>query len=106
MNAQPTAPPLNTLLIALPTCAQVIVRKGREGFTPGQSFYASLFAVLKRLPHLRVLEVRMRQPTRADGAVALPGLDHLKDLVAPGLTDLRVEVRAVYLQVHPHPRCG
>ncbi len=55
--------------------------------------YAQIFDILNKLPHLQVLTVKRTSsaPWAAD-AVALPGLQRLKALVAPFLTDLDVDV--------------
>jgi len=80
--------------------AQVTIQEDTSGYTPGEAIYASLFAVLSRLPHLRLLELLADQAGTAAIAVALPTLDALRALAAPRLTDLRVDVRLVPVQVH------
>ena len=54
--------------------------------------YAWVFSTLRSMPHLQVLEVKLKESATAGGAAVLPGLDAIRALVAPHLTSLDIDV--------------
>jgi len=54
--------------------------------------YAWVFGTLRSLPHLQVLEVKLKKQATPGSAAVLPGLDAIKALVAPYLTSLNLDV--------------